>query len=134
MMVKSRSYYCICLNSLYSVAFEMPRSFAIRERGALSARSLTNMFLSIITCGLPMFLPDSLALFIPSLVRWTNISRSLSATHVRIPIINFLTLGSVLCRKVSLGEQEISGAYSSIAFIASRVSQKVLPTLERLVH
>ena len=110
MMVNLRGYYYICLNSLYSVAFEIPRSFAIRERGVLSARSLTSMFLSIIAWGLPMFLPDSLALRIPSLVRWTSISRSLSATHVSMPIINFLTLGSVLCRKVSRGEQEINGS------------------------
>jgi len=66
----------------------------------------------------------------PSLVRCTNISRSLSATQVSIPIISLLTLGSVFCKKDSLGEHEISGEYSSIALIASRVSQKVLPTRE----
>jgi hypothetical protein len=36
----------------------------------------------------------------------------------------------VVCKKDSLGEHDISGLCSSITFIASRVSQKVLPTRE----
>ena len=39
-------------------------------------------------------------------------------------------LGSVVCKKDSLGEHDINGLCSSITFIASSVSQNVLPTLE----
>src|SRR5205807_7975583 len=120
----------ISLSHLYRVALDIPNVFAIFARGWFSTSKLIRLFLSSFIWGLPMPFPAALALAIPSLVRCTNISRSLSATHVSIPIMSFLTLGSVLCRKVSLEEHEIRGAYSSIAFIESKVSQKVLPILE----
>src|SRR5918912_3801988 len=122
--------HCSCLSPLYSVAFDTPKVFAIFARGSFCASNLIRLSLSNSFFGLPTTFPTDLALDMPSFVLCTSISLSLSATHVSIPIISLRTLGSVICKNDSLGEQEINGAYSSIALIASRVSQNVRPTLD----